>query len=60
MFPTRRAVMCCAAVAAWLLMAWPPSAAAKEAVTWIASYDEAIAVARSSGRPIFLEFRCAP
>ena len=33
---------------------------AKEAVTWIERYDEAVAVARNTGKPIFLEFRCAP
>lgn len=56
----RRALLNGAAVVAWLLAPWAPSAAAKEAVNWITSYDEAIAEARSSGRPIFLEFRCAP
>lgn len=33
---------------------------AKDAVTWIERYDEAIEVARKTGKPIFLEFRCAP
>lgn len=33
---------------------------AEQAVTWIESYDEALAEARSTGKPIFLEFRCAP
>ena len=33
---------------------------AKEAVIWIERYDEAVAVARKTGKPIFLEFRCAP
>lgn len=33
---------------------------AKGAVTWIETYDEAIEVARETGKPIFLEFRCAP
>lgn len=33
---------------------------AKDAVTWIETYDEAIEVARETGKPIFLEFRCAP
>ena len=36
------------------------SAAAKEAVVWIESYDEALSEARRTGKPIFLEFRCAP
>lgn len=35
-------------------------AAPKEAVIWIESYDEALAEARLTGKPIFLEFRCAP
>lgn len=33
---------------------------AGDAVTWIETYDEAIEVARETGKPIFLEFRCAP
>lgn len=33
---------------------------ADEAVIWIESYDEALAEARLTGKPIFLEFRCAP
>jgi len=33
---------------------------AKDALTWIETYDEAIEVARETGKPIFLEFRCAP
>lgn len=33
---------------------------AKDAVAWIESYHEAIEVARKTGKPIFLEFRCAP
>ena len=36
------------------------TAPAREAVTWIESYDEALAEARRTGKPIFLEFRCAP
>ena len=36
------------------------AAFAKDAVTWIETYDEAIEVARETGKPIFLEFRCAP
>ena len=34
--------------------------ASKEAVIWIESYEEALAEARLTGKPIFLEFRCAP
>lgn len=29
-------------------------------VTWLTSYDAAIEEARKTGKPIFLEFRCAP
>ncbi len=36
------------------------SAEGREAVTWIESYDEAIEEARRTGKPIFLEYRCAP
>ena len=36
------------------------SVVAKEAVSWIESYDEALLEARRTGKPIFLEFRCAP
>lgn len=34
--------------------------APEEAVIWIESYDEALAEAKLTGKPIFLEFRCAP
>ncbi|MDE0124845.1 MAG: hypothetical protein OXN97_09755 [Bryobacterales bacterium] len=33
---------------------------ANETVPWIESYDEALEEARRTGKPIFLEFRCAP
>ncbi|MDE0263535.1 MAG: hypothetical protein OXJ37_14120 [Bryobacterales bacterium] len=33
---------------------------ARDAVSWIENYDEAIEVASKTGKPIFLEFRCAP
>ena len=35
-------------------------APAEEAVDWITSYEEALQEARRTGKPIFLEFRCAP
>lgn len=43
-------------------LAVPPGGpvAPEEAVVWIESYDEALAEARLTGKPIFLEFRCAP
>ena len=53
----RRRGLACAAFIGPLLMSPAP---AKEAVTWIESYDEARAEARRTGKPIFLEFRCAP
>ena len=37
-----------------------PAALAAEVVGWIESYDEALEEARQTGKPIFLEFRCAP
>lgn len=38
----------------------PGAASAKQAVNWIESYEEAMAEGRRTGKPIFLEFRCAP
>ena len=29
-------------------------------ITWFDNYDEAIAEAKKTGKPIFLEFRCSP
>ena len=43
-----------------LALLMPVATRGKEAVTWIESYDEALAEARRTGKPIFLEFRCAP
>ena len=31
-----------------------------ETLEWMNDYDEAIALAKKTGRPVFLEFRCAP
>lgn len=55
--PLRGLLIACGALAAALLAHPAP---AEDAVTWIQSYDEAISEARRTGRPIFLEFRCAP
>ncbi len=58
---TRRKGFLCAAVlviAATGLQQKPSFA--RDAVTWIERYDEAIEEARKTGKPIFLEFRCAP
>ena len=46
--------------AAILALLAPGASHAKEAVTWIESYEDALAEARQTGKPIFLEFRCAP
>jgi uncharacterized protein YyaL (SSP411 family) len=31
-----------------------------DAVEWLDNYDEAIKVAKATGKPIFLEYRCEP
>jgi len=31
-----------------------------ETLEWMDDYDEAIALAKKTGYPVFLEFRCAP
>ena len=31
-----------------------------ETLAWMDDYDEAIALAKITGRPVFLEFRCSP
>ena len=31
-----------------------------ETLEWMDNYDEAIALAKKTGQPVFLEFRCAP
>lgn len=33
---------------------------APDEIEWIESYDDAIAEARRTGRPLFLTFRCVP
>lgn len=37
-----------------------PSLTREESIVWIDNYREAIAQAKRTGKPIFLEFRCAP
>ena len=32
----------------------------EETLEWMDDYDEAIALAKKTGQPVFLEFRCAP
>ncbi len=31
-----------------------------DAVDWLDNYQEAVKVARATGKPIFLEYRCEP
>ena len=50
--------------AAIALVAFLPSPAAAQSddgmVEWLDNYGEALAEAKRTGKPIFLEFRCAP
>lgn len=58
---TRRAGLSCAALLLSVATGLQQEVSfAKDAVTWIERYDEAIEEARNTGKPIFLEFRCAP
>lgn len=36
------------------------SAQDDETLEWLDDYDEALALAKRTGKPLFLEFRCAP
>ena len=49
---------------ALLLLLLPGASFAQEAedglIGWFENYDEAIAEAKKTGKPIFLEFRCSP
>ncbi len=40
------------------LAALSPLAAEDDGVTWLGDYKEALRIARETGKPIFLEFRC--
>lgn len=42
------------------LVAGGASAQDDETLEWLADYDEAVALAKQTGKPIFLEFRCSP
>lgn len=58
---TRRAGFFCAALLLSVAIGLQQEVAfAKDAVIWIERYEEAIEEARKTGKPIFLEFRCAP
>lgn len=32
----------------------------EETLEWLDDYDEALALAKETGKPLFLEFRCGP
>jgi hypothetical protein len=40
------------------LVAAPLMAVAQEGIDWLDNYQKAIAEAKKTGKPIFLEFRC--
>ena len=48
----------CAAAA--LFLPHPGVHAQDEGIQWLSSYKEAVAEAKRTGKPIFLEFRCEP
>ena len=35
-----------------------PACAAQDAINWLGDYQEARKIAKQTGKPIFLEFRC--
>jgi hypothetical protein len=43
-----------------LPLAIAPLPAQEEGLQWIDNYKEALRVARETGKPIFLEYRCEP
>ena len=48
------------ALAASVASIVPTVAQGDEMITWLADYDQALAEARRTGKPIFLEYRCSP
>ncbi len=56
----KRATVVVVALAASLATIVPTAAEGEEMVTWLADYGQALAEARRTGKPIFLEYRCAP
>ena len=53
--------LCCTAIGYLVLMsACRSDAATKSKIVWIDNYSEAIAEAKTTGKPLFLEFRCVP
>lgn len=53
----RRVALACLGT---LLMANAPGSADEDEIVWIDRYDVALAEAKATGKPIFLEFRCVP
>jgi hypothetical protein len=45
---------------ALLVAAAIPVLAQDDDINWLGSYKEALRVARETGKPIFLEYRCEP
>lgn len=56
---TTRILAACALVLS-LASAFAQAQGASDEIEWIESYDDAIAEARRTGRPLFLTFRCVP
>ena len=52
-------IFLCLAGLAWL-SASALQAQEVDAVDWLDNYQQALQVARDTGKPIFLEFRCEP
>ncbi len=57
--------LCCTAIGfmsvhLFLMSACRSDAAMKSDIVWIDNYSEAIAQALTTGKPLFLEFRCVP
>jgi hypothetical protein len=51
-------LLCAAAMVCFA--AFSPVSAQEEYVRWIGDYKEALAEAKRTGKPIFLEYRCEP
>jgi hypothetical protein len=45
---------------ALLALATLSAAAQSDDINWLGSYKEALSVAKKTGKPIFLEYRCEP
>lgn len=59
----RKALLAAASAAIFggaAFFAGPQVHAQEEGIQWLSSYREAIAEAKRTGKPIFLEFRCEP